>query len=209
MKIFKAASATVALATAAAIAAPSYAQTPPPVTGPVVPGICVFNTPRAIATSTAGQAIGARLHQLGASVQAEIEAEGNALQNEGKALQAKQATASKTQFETERGALQVKAQNFERKQQLRGVQLQITREKALQQVELSLQPIVRQTFQQRGCSVLIEAQATSFALFAPGDDLTDSVLAGLNAKLTSVPMDLASEQEALQAVQQQQQQGGR
>jgi Skp family chaperone for outer membrane proteins len=214
MTLSKAASASVALAIAAAIASPSMAQTAArgapvetPPTGPVVPGVCVFNPERAVGTSTIGQFLVTRLNQLGSSVNAEIQADGTQLQTESTALQAKQATVSKTQFDNEKAAFETKVQAFQRKRELRNIQLQLTKGKALQQIGAALGPAVKQVFQQRGCSVLINAE--SLYMYVPAADLTDAAVQGLNGKLTTMSVDLASEQDAILAVQQQQQQQGR
>jgi Skp family chaperone for outer membrane proteins len=205
MKLKQVVSASVALTAVVAFAAQATAQTPPPVTGPTLPGICVLNAQRAVATSTVGQFLNTRINQIGAQVNAELEADQSALQTENKALEAKRATLSATQYQTQHTAIEAKAQALQRKAQLRNVQMQLTEQQAAKQIDTAIRPIIQQTFQQRGCSVLINAQALN--LFVAGADVSDMVMAGLNAKLTSLQVQLATEQDAIQAIQQQQQQG--
>jgi Skp family chaperone for outer membrane proteins len=206
MKLKQVVSASVAMTAVVAFAAQATAQTPaPPVTGPTVPGICVLNAQRAVATSTVGQFLSTRINQIGAQVNAELEADQSALQTENKALEGKRATLTATQYQTQHTAIETKAQALQRRSQLRNIQMQLMEQQAGKQIDTAIRPIVQQTFQQRGCSVLLNAQALS--LFVPGADISDAVMAGLNAKLTSLQVQLATEQEAIQAVQQQQQQG--
>ena len=80
--------------------------------------------------------------------------------------------------------------------------MQLTEASAAKQIEAQMRPIVQQIFQQRGCSVMFNAPA--LYLFVPGADVSDAVIGGLNARLTTLPIQLASEQDAIQAVQQQQ-----
>jgi len=201
MQFKKFASASVALAAVAAVAAPAFAQTPP-VTGPVLPGVCVFNPQRAIGTSTVGQYLNTRLGEISAQAKAELEGDANSLQTQEKALEAKHATMQAAAYQTQRAALEKTAQGYQRTAQLRNVQIQITAQQAEKQVAVAMQPIALQTFQQRGCSVLIDAQA--LYVFVPGADVTDAVIAGLNAKLTTLQIQMVSEQDAINAVQQQQ-----
>ena len=206
MKLKQLASATVAMTAVLAMCAQAGAQTPqPPLTGPVIPGICVFNPQRAVAGSTAGQFLLERLKQISAQIDSELQPEEAALQTEQKSLQAQRATLTAAQLQTKAAAFKTRYEAFQRKSQLRSAQLQLTGAKGQQLIESTVAPIARLTFTQRGCSVLINAQA--LVAFVPGADITDSVIAGTNAKMQTLPVDLVTEQEALQAIQQQQQQG--
>jgi len=162
----------------------------------------VFNPQRAIGSSTVGQYLNTRLGEISAQAKAELDADGTSLQTQEKALEAKHATMQAAAYQTQRSALEKTAQGFQRTAQLRNVQIQLTAQQAEKQVAAAMQPIALQTFQQRGCSVMIDAQA--LYVFVPGADVTDAIIAGLNAKMTSLPMQMVSEQDAITAVQQQQ-----
>jgi outer membrane protein len=207
MKLKQLASATVAMTTVLAFSAQSSAQTPPPLTGPVIPGICVYNQERAVATSAAGKVLIQRLTEINAQVTSELQPEAVQLQADQKTLQAQRATLTQAQFQTRDSAFETRVQAFQRKSQLRDAQLQLTKGKAERQIQITEVPIAREVFLQRSCSVLINSQA--LLGFVPGADITDAVIAGTNSKLPSVTVELVTEQEALQAIQQQQQQQGR
>ena len=188
MKLKQFASASVALTAVVAFAAQASAQTSTqPVTGPVLPGICVFNPARAVGGSTVGKYVTTRLNEIGQQVNAELQAEQAQLQSDAKALQAKQATLAKEQYQSQGEALQVRAGAFQRKVQLRDKEMQETQSKAVQQIAQSMGPIAVQVFQQRGCSVLLNTDA--LYLYVPGAELTDTVIAGLNAKMTTLAVE--------------------
>jgi Skp family chaperone for outer membrane proteins len=206
MKLKQVASTSVAMAAVLAFGAQAVAQTPTPtpVTGPVLPGICVFNPQRAVFTSAAGVFLGRRLGELGAQVNSELQPEATLLAADEKTLEAQRATLTQAQFQTKATAFETRVQAFQRKRQLRSIQLQLTKARAVQKIENGVGPVAQQTFTQRGCSVMIDTQALVLAV--PGADLTDTVIAGVNAHLPTVPVDLATEQDAMQVAQQQAQQ---
>ena len=187
MKLHHLASASVALTAVLAFAAQAAAQTPPAVTGPVIPGICVFNPARAVGTSTVGKYVTGRLNDLGGQVNAELQGEQTQIQTDARALEAKRATLTQAQLQTQGEALQARAGVFQRKVQLRDKEMQETQSRAVQQIAQAMGPIVVQTFTQRGCSVLLNTDALS--LFVPGAEITDSVIAGLNVKMQTLAVE--------------------
>jgi len=187
MKFKQVASASVAMAAVLAFAAQASAQTAPPVTGPVIPGICVFNPARAVGTSTVGKYVTGRLNELGQQVNAELQAEQTQLQTDAKALEAQRATLTQAQLQAKAEPLQARAAAFQRKVQQRDKEMQETQARAVQTIAQSMSPIVQQTFVQRGCSVLMNTDG--LYLWVPGAELTDSVIAGLNVKMQSLPVE--------------------
>jgi len=184
MKLKQVASASVAMTAVLAFAAQAAAQTAPVITGPVIPGICVFNPARAIGASTVGKYVTGRLNELGGQVNAELQAEQAQLQADAKALEAQRATLTQAQLQARAEPLQTRAAAFQRKVQLRDREMQETQSHAIQQIAQQMGPIVVQTFTQRGCSVLLNAD--SLSLYVPGAELTDSVIAGLNVKMQTL-----------------------
>jgi Skp family chaperone for outer membrane proteins len=186
MKILKIASASVAMTAVVAFAAQAGAQAIP-VTGPTIPGICVFNPGRAIGSSTVGKYVTGRLNELSQQVNAELQGEQGQLQTDAKALEAKRATLPQAQLQTQAEALQARAGVFQRKVQLRDREMQETQSHAIQLIVQQMSPVLQQTFQQRGCSVLMNTDGLS--LWVPGSELTDSVIAGLNAKIQTLAVE--------------------
>ena len=84
MKLF----AISAFAVASLAASSALAQTQGPANpGPVIPGVCVYFNQQALAQSTVGQAVQARMEQLAQEVQGEIAPYATQLQTEYQALQ--------------------------------------------------------------------------------------------------------------------------
>lgn len=169
-------------------AAPAAAQQPPLQFGPAVSGVCLFSQERAVATSNAGQAANQRMQQLRAQVQAELGPERTSIEADAKTFEGERASLTPDQLQQKGGALQKRANDYEQKAQLRERELQVTGQKALQRIGVELEPIVRNVFQQRGCSLLLNADNAVFAA-NPTMDITSSVSQALNAKLPTISFD--------------------
>jgi len=175
-----------AMAQAQTPAKPPAAQTPPP-QGPSLPGVCVLSNEYAVYNSAVGKATVARLAQLNSQAEAEIKGEQTALQTDAKALDAKKATLAPDSYQQQGQALQARYTDLQRTAQLRQREMQLTQEKALQTFGTYMDPVVRQVFVQRSCSVLLNENALVYP--APGMDISPQVVQGLNAKIQSFPFD--------------------
>jgi Skp family chaperone for outer membrane proteins len=175
----------------------AQAQTPKPAAaapapvappqGPALPGVCVLSKEGAVYTSAAGKAMLARLAQLSSQAEAEIKGQQTALQAEAKALEAKRATLPPDQFQQQGQALQTKANDLQRTAQIRQAEMRQTQEKALQTFGGYMDPVVRQIFTQRNCSIMIDGNSLVYP--APAMDVTPQVISGMNAKVQSFPFD--------------------
>lgn len=174
-------SAQTAAPAAAAPAAPPLAQ------GPNVPGVCVLSIQGAIGASTVGKYVDGRMKQIISQVNAELNTEKTTLDNDAKALDAQRATLDQGTLEQRGAALQVRANALQRKAQLREREVQATEQTALGRVGAELDPVVRQVYQQRQCSLLFQRDA--LVLASPAMDITQLVVTGLNAKITQFNFD--------------------
>jgi outer membrane protein len=191
---------------AAAIAlsgvAPAFAQAPatpsaaPAVThGNPIAGLCVISVEGAIGSSTVGKYIGTRMQQLVGQVNAELNTEKTAIDNEAKTLDSQRATLDQNALEQRAAALQVRANALNRKAQLRDQEISRTEEKAVGRVGSEMEPLIRQAYQQKGCSMLLNRNAV--ILGHPSSDITAQVVTALNAKIQT----LAIERERLDQAQ--------
>lgn len=179
---------TVSASSAAFAQAAAPAASAPAVThGPALPGVCVISLEGAIATSTVGKYVQTRLQQIATQVQAELKGEEAALQTEAKTLEGQRASLDQKTFETRANALQTKAGAFQRKAQIRERELQATQQKALGRVGQELDPILRQVYQQRQCSLLLNRDAVVIA--NPAMDISQPVVTALNAKIQQFTFD--------------------
>lgn len=173
----------------AAAPAPAAAArpAPPPIThGAAIPGICTYSAEDAMSASEVGKSVDARLKQILSQVNAELAAEKTAIENEARAIDAARATATPDAIEKRQADLQLRANAFQRKAQLREREIQATRQKALLRVMQELDPVAVAVYQQRQCAILLNE---GVALANPQMDITAQVIAGLNAKIKSFTFD--------------------
>ena len=188
--------ATAVCASAVLMAAPAFAQQPaaapagPALThGAAIPGICSLSVEAAIGASAVGRAIQTRMQQLAQQVQAELTAEQTALQNEAKTLQEQRANIAPNAFQQRAGDVQNKADTLQRKAQLRDRELQVTQQKALNRVSIEVTPLIRNIYQQKGCSVLLQGEAVVGDFVNPAMDLTEQTAKALDGKITTLSFD--------------------
>lgn len=174
-----------------ALASTAFGQTAPAAGGTLagglpIPGVCVFYRDAAVANSTAGKAMTERMKQLVGVVQAELKQEGDALQTEQKALEAM--TREQLQANQARvTAFQERAAAFQRKQQVRAQELQATQQKQVGLILQQADPLINQVYNERKCSLLIDRSQIYGA--NPSMDVTDLVLAQMNAKIAATPFE--------------------
>ena len=155
--------------------------------GAPIAGVCIFSSQRAVGSSAVGQAVDVRLKTIIQQVNAELTGERTALDNEAKALDAKKATLDQGSLEQQAAALQVKANAWQRKGQLRQKEVEATEQKALARVYQELDPAIKQVYQQRTCGMLVDRE--SVLLANPAMDITDSVVAALDARIKTLTFD--------------------
>ncbi|PIB92010.1 OmpH family outer membrane protein [Caulobacter sp. FWC2] len=186
-----AASSVVALAlatSASAQTAPAAAPAAPAVThGPALTGVCIFSSQGAVGNSLVGKAVDARLKTIIQQVNAELTAERTGLDNEAKALDAKKASLAQDALEQQASALQVKANAWQRKGQLRQKEVEATEQKALARVYQELDTPIRQVYQAQKCSILFDRESVMLA--NPSMDITGAVVAALDARIKTLTFD--------------------
>lgn len=177
-------------ATAAFAQAPAPTQTnaPPPVThGPAIPNLCIVSVENAIGGSTVGRFVQTRLQQLVAQVNAELNAERTAIENDARALEGQRTTLDQNTLEQRAAALQVRNNALQRKAQQREREIQATEQKAIGRVGEELEPLIRAAYQQKACSLLLNRN--SVVLGNAASDITPQVVTALNAKITQFQFD--------------------
>lgn len=173
---------------ASAFAQAAAPAPPPAVThGPATPGICIVSIEGAMGSSTVGKFVQTRLQQIGTQVQSELSAEQTAIQNEAKALEGQRGSLDQTALDQKAAALQVRANAYQRKAQLREREMQATQQKAIGRIGQEMEPIIRASYQQAKCGILFQRDA--IVLANPAMDITQSVVAGLNVKITQFTFD--------------------
>jgi Skp family chaperone for outer membrane proteins len=151
--------------------------------GPTIPGFCVLAREGIIGGSVAGKFAITRLGQLKQQAEAELASDRSSLETDVKAFQDQRATLPADQVQSREASLNARAQAFQRKVQLRSAEMQQTQQKAFGTVYQAADPIVRQVFVQRGCSVLIDGGTVISA--SQTMDITPAVIQSLDGKLQS------------------------
>ncbi len=187
IKNLVAATCVAALSLSASSSAFAQAAAPAISHGPALPGVCVMSIEGVIGGSTVGKYVQTRLQQIAAQVGAELKAEETAIQNDAKTLDGQKASLDQGTFETRAAALQVRANAYQRKSQQRERELQATQQKALGRVGQELDPMIRQVYQQRQCSILLQRDALVIA--NPAMDISPALTTALNAKITQFAFD--------------------
>lgn len=181
MKLFAfGAFALASLAATGAVAQTQGPQNP----GPAIGGVCVYFNSRAMAQSTAGQAVGARMEQLAQEVRGELQPYATAIQTEAQALQNGASTIPADQMNTRRQALQQRAQEAQQLEGTRENELRYTLSEQRRKMTEALEPILVQVYQERGCGIMIDRE--SVFMVNPAMDVTDLVIQRLNAALPTL-----------------------
>ena len=178
----------VALSAGAASAQQAPAAAAPAVTHAApVPGLCTMSVEAAIAGSAVGKHVSTRMQQLIQQANAEVTTEQTQIQNEGKTLESQRATLDRTTLEQRAASLQVRVNALERKADQRRQELNATEQKAVGRIGQEMEPLIRNAYQQKGCSVLLNRNALVIA--NPANDITPQVVTALNAKITQFAFD--------------------
>jgi Skp family chaperone for outer membrane proteins len=173
------------IALAQAAAAPAA---PPPVThGPPIPNMCIISVENAVGASTVGRYVETRMQQIVAQTNAELTGEKNSIDNDAKLLEGRRATLDPTTFEQQAVGLRGRADALQRKAQIRDREVSATEQKAVGRIGQEMEPFIRQVYQQKGCSVLLQRTAVVIANGAM--DITPQVIAALNGKITQFAFD--------------------
>jgi outer membrane protein len=186
-KFFVAPALIATLVATSALAAPVAPATPSVVQGPPIPGLCVMSVNQAISTSTVGRYVSERMNQIVAQVKAELGPEDTAISTEGRALEAARPTLAAATFQSRAEALQARVNALRQKADLRQREVQATEQKSINRIAQELDPVARQLYQSRRCSILVNKDSVMIA--NPEMDLTSQAVAGLNARIQQFAFD--------------------
>ena len=155
--------------------------------GPPIANMCIISVESAIGGSTVGKYVETRMQQIVAQTNAELTGEKNAIDNDAKALEARRATSDQTTFEQQAVGLRGRADGLQRKAQIRDREISATEQKAVSRIGQEMEPLIRQVYQQRNCSILF--QRTAVVIANPAMDITPQIVTALNAKITQFAFD--------------------
>lgn len=169
---------------------PSFAAAQQLQMGPPTPGVCLFSRSGAVTASRAGQAGTARMQQIVAGINADLNPQQQQISADGTALQAQKASLSAAQFQQRANALQLRFQAFQQLQQLRNAQIQATRNQVEGYVDQAMNPVLDSVSVAHHCAVVLE-RGNAYR-FNAAMDLTDQVRVGLDQRLPTVQFNLVT-----------------
>ena len=176
--------AALTLATIAGTALPAAAQQAQPLGGPVIPGVCLLSREAVFANAAAGKAASARLQDLAAVAQTEIETERQPLETELRALETQPDNAARRQrAETLAGQWQTLQQKAAHASQ----EVEATRVKAMERIANEAQPAIAQVYAAKSCGLLLDRNSALGGNFA--NDLTAEVVQALDARLSTITFE--------------------
>jgi Skp family chaperone for outer membrane proteins len=184
-----AASALIALAPIASAQTGAAAAAPPIAQGPPIGGYCVFSLNEIIGGSKVGQAVVARLKVIGAQVNAELQPQAESIRTDETALRSQSSTLDQAQLQARSANLQLRATNFEKLEQQRQQEMQATQQKQFGVILKQLDPIMRELYQQRHCSVLIDGDSGGVRMVNPAMDLSPNAVSALDLKIQTLTFD--------------------
>lgn len=176
--------AAMTLAAVAGAALPAAAQQAQPLGGPVIPGVCLLSREAVFANAAAGKAASARLQELAAVAQTEIETERQPLEAQLRALEGQPDNAARRQrAETLAGQWQALQQKAAHASQ----EVEATRVKAMERIANEAQPAIAQVYAAKSCGLLLDRNSALGGNFA--NDLTADVVQALDARLSTITFE--------------------
>lgn len=176
--------ATLMLLSAAASPTTAQEAPAPSLGGPVIPGVCLLSREAVFANAAAGRAANARLQELAAAAQAEIETERRPLEAELRALEAQPDNAARRQRAE---ALAGQWQTLQQKAVHASQEVEATRVKAMQRIANEAQPAIAQVYAAKSCGLLLDRNSALGGNFS--NDLTADVVQALDARLSTIAFE--------------------
>jgi outer membrane protein len=184
-----AASALIALAPMASAQTAAAAPAAPIAQGPPIAGYCVFSLNEIISGSKVGQAVVARLKVLGSQVSAELQPQVESIRTDENALRAQAASLDQATLQAKQANLQLRANNFEKLEQVRQQEMQATQQKQLGVIGRQLTPIMNDIYAQRHCAILVDADSGGVRIVNPAMDLSPAAVSALDLKIQTLTFD--------------------
>ena len=186
---------------AAQAQAPASAPAAPPTAsalgGPLIPGVCLLSREAVLANAKVGVYASQRIRQLTEEAQAEVNADRRPIEADLAALRAQAAKLAPEQRAAQEKALAARFAPIQTKAEQRTREIEKTRAKAIDTIGQQLQPVIAAVYTQKGCGLLLDRNTVLGGNM--GNDLTAAVVAGLDARLTSITIqreDLSGVQAA-------------
>ena len=151
--------------------------------------IVVLDRAAILQFSKVGQDIARQMQTYANQAKADLQAQGRALQNEGRQLQQQVAILAPDVKQKRLEAFQAKERSLQGVAQRKDEQLKAGFAQARATMETTLGPILQQLVKERGANLVLDKQAVVFANTS-GFDITGEAINRLNQKLPSIKVDM-------------------
>jgi outer membrane protein len=165
-------------------AVPAFAANPPP-----PPRIVVLDKLAIMQYSKVGQDIARQVKAYADQAKRDLQAQGQALQNEGRTLQQQVAILAPDLKQKRIAAFQAREQALQGAAQKKDEQIKAGFYQARQQMEAQLGPILMEVVKERGANMVLDKQAVVTASVG-GYDITKDVIDRLDAKMSTLKVNL-------------------
>jgi outer membrane protein len=149
----------------------------------------VFSLNEIIGGSKVGQAVVARLKVLTSQVTAELQPQADSIRADEAALRARASSADQASLQAQQANLQLRANNFGKLEQQRQQEMQATQQKQFGVILKQLDPIMRDLYQQRHCSLLIDGDSGGVRMVNPAMDLSPGAVSALDLRIQTLTFD--------------------
>jgi len=161
----------------------------PVLADPPQPKIVVLDRAAILQFSKVGQDIARQMQTYANQAKADLQAQGRALQNEGRQLQQQVAILAPDVKQKRLEAFQAKERSLQGAAQRKDDQLKAGFAQARATMEQTLGPILQQLVKERGANLVLDKQAVVFSNTS-GFDITGEAINRLNQKLPSIKVDM-------------------
>jgi len=151
--------------------------------------IVVLDRAAILQFSKVGQDIARQMQTYANQAKADLQAQGRALQNEGRQLQQQVAILAPDVKQKRLEAFQAKERSLQGAAQRKDEQLKAGFAQARATMETTLGPILQQLVKERGANLVLDKQAVVFANTS-GFDITGEAINRLNQKLPAIKVDM-------------------
>ncbi len=157
--------------------------------GPLIPGLCILSRQAVIDDSKIGKVANDRYRHMRDEVQSHFNAEQASISSEGQLLESQKETLSAADYQKRSRDLAKRLQDFRSDAADAGRALESTRQTVVARISADLRPIINAAYRQQHCGLL---EARESILAGNTDmDITPIVVAGLDAKETTIDFKLA------------------
>lgn len=158
--------------------------------GPSIAGVCVLSRQAVFDSSKVGKMANARYRQMHDAAQADVNKQETKIVSDLKALQAQQKSLKPADYQQRQQVLVKRFQDLRNAATQRSRDLEATRQDVVSRIAKAAQPVIDQIYKSKGCGLLLARE--SVLTGNPSMDISQSVVQGLDAKITNIAFDAKS-----------------